>query len=106
MTVIFGKAPKLKQGDPCTCDRCGAPCKADIKMRGGDYGWGDDASRTYKVFDPDAIFKRQVKLEGASSAEPTLHFMIRHYYTAHDMPREKVERLTEELIAKLLEALP
>ena len=37
-----------------TCDHCGAPCRKHVLMRGGDNGWGDDASRTVKRFNPPA----------------------------------------------------
>ena len=34
------------QGVATTTCRCGAPCRKEVLMRGGDHGWGDDESRT------------------------------------------------------------
>ena len=33
------------------CFRCGAPTRDEVLMRGGDHGWGDDASRTVQRYD-------------------------------------------------------
>jgi len=32
------------------CVYCGAPCRDVVLMRGGDHGWGDDASRTVQIY--------------------------------------------------------
>ena len=36
------------------CPHCGAPCRKEVLMRGGDNGWGDDESRTVYRFSPPA----------------------------------------------------
>lgn len=37
-----------------SCPHCGAPCRKEVLMRGGDNGWGDDASRTVYRYVPPA----------------------------------------------------
>jgi hypothetical protein len=48
--------PQPGRVSDATCPHCGAPCRKEVLMRGGDNGWGDDASRTvfrYRPQEPD-----------------------------------------------------
>lgn len=58
--VLAGKAPMLTttaltsqpSGEATDRCQCGAPCRKEVLMRGGDNGWGDDASRTILRYVP------------------------------------------------------
>jgi hypothetical protein len=60
-----------------TC-RCGAPCRKEVLMRGGDYGWGDDASRTVLRYAPPASPAGVPKGWKLVPIEPTWDMVLAH----------------------------
>jgi hypothetical protein len=70
------------------CHHCGAPCREEVLMRGGDHGWGDDASRTVLRYapppQPDA---ERDALSGLLKIAAGLLHVVTHEADELDLPK-------------------
>jgi len=56
-------AEHIIPGADAKCPKCGAPCKAKVNERGGDWGWGtsDRERTTYAYVAPQALADVQAR---------------------------------------------